>query len=115
MGFADYGVIAKSIEVGTDLHMGLLFGRFSQILMLLAAFCVLLSSVTAVVMWWKRRPNGRLGVPPYPVQRRIYVVLWAIAIVFGVLFPISGLAISAMIGIDLLLIRNIPPLRRAFT
>ena len=114
VGFADYGLIAKSIEVGTDLHMGLLFGRFSQILMLAAALCVMLSSVTAVVMWWKRRPDGRLGVPPYPTQRRVYVVLWAVAAIFGVLFPISGIAILAMIAVDLLLIRTIPPLRRAF-
>lgn len=114
VGFADYGVIAKSIEVGTDLHMGQLFGRLNQLVMLLAAFAVILSSVTALVMWWKRRPDGRLGVPPYPVDRRVYAVLWLGAICFGVMFPVSGLLIAAMLVFDLLLVRTIPPLRRAF-
>jgi uncharacterized iron-regulated membrane protein len=114
VGFADYGLLAKSVEVGTDIHMGQMFGRFNQVLMLLAAFAVLLSSVSAVVMWWKRRPTGRLGVPPYPASRRVYIALWIIAIVFGVVFPISGVAILLMLAFDLLVVRTIPPLRRAF-
>ena len=114
VGFEDYGLIAKSVEVGTDLHMGLMYGRLNQAVMLLAAMGVLLSAVTAAVMWWKRRPAGRLGVPPYPSDRRVYLALWVVAIAFGVAFPISGVAIVTMLALDLLVIRTIPPLRRAF-
>ena len=114
VGFKDYGLVAQSVEVGTDLHMGLMYGRLNQAVMLLAAMAVLLSSVSAVVMWWKRRPAGRVGVPPYPAERRLYVVLWAVAAGFGLLFPISGLAIVAMLAFDLLVVRTVPPLRRAF-
>lgn len=54
-------------------------------------------------------------MPPAPADRRVYAGLSAIAIVFGVLFTISGLAILLMIGADLLLIRWVAPLRRAFS
>ncbi|MFO1059572.1 MAG: PepSY domain-containing protein [Dongiaceae bacterium] len=114
VGFADYGALAQAVEVGTDIHMGGFWGRANQALMVLAALAVVLSSVSAVTMWWKRRPRGRLGVPPYPAERRVYVGLWAVAILFGLLFPISGLAILAMLALDLLVVRTIPPLRRAF-
>jgi uncharacterized iron-regulated membrane protein len=63
-------------------------------------------------MWWKRRPSGRIGVPPAPREKRIYIGLWAIAAVFGVLFPLTGITILAMILIDQFVIRFVPPLRR---
>jgi uncharacterized iron-regulated membrane protein len=65
-------------------------------------------------MWWKRRPTGRLGVPPGPPQRSVYAGLWLIAAVFAVAFPLTGIAILAMILTDFLIIKTIPPLRRAF-
>ena len=63
---------------------------------------------------WKRRPQGRLGVPPQPENKRVYIVLRSVAVVVGLLFPLTGLAIVVMLALDLLLIRWVPPLRRAF-
>ena len=95
--------------------MGQEFGLANQLLMLATCLAIILSSVAALVMWLKRRPAGRLGVPPYPTSRRVYGALWAMAIAFGVLFPLSGLLIVAMLAVDLLLVRNVAPLRRAFS
>jgi uncharacterized iron-regulated membrane protein len=66
-------------------------------------------------MWWKRRPSGRLGVPPMPPQKSVYVGLWLIAIVFGMAFPLTGAAIVAMLLFDQLLVRFVPSLRRFFS
>jgi uncharacterized iron-regulated membrane protein len=66
-------------------------------------------------MWWKRRPAGRVGVPPQPPQRSVYIGLWVIAVIFGIAFPLTGLAILSMIAFDQLVIRFVPPLRRAFS
>ncbi|KQS75364.1 hypothetical protein ASG25_08650 [Rhizobium sp. Leaf384] len=114
IGYADYGPLAKITEFGINIHMGQQFGRVNQLLMLATCLAVILSSVAAVVMWLKRRPAGRLGVPPYPTSRRVYGVLWGMAVVFGVMFPLSGLLIVAMVGIDILVIRRVPVLRRTF-
>ena len=113
-GFADLGAAGKAIEWGVSVHMGQEFGLINQLLMLATCLAIILMSVSAVVMWWKRRPLGRLGVPPYPENKRVYIALWSIAVVIGLLFPITGLAIATMVALDLLLIRWVPPLRRAF-
>ena len=115
ISYADYGSTAKLIELGINIHMGQEFGLANQLLMLATCCAIILSSVAALVMWLKRRPSGRLGVPPYPTSRGVYGALWAMAVVFGVLFPLSGLLIVFMVGVDILIIRNIPPLNRAFS
>ncbi|UDL94043.1 hypothetical protein LGH83_16040 [Lichenihabitans sp. PAMC28606] len=94
--------------------MGQQWGLANQLVMLATCFAIILSSVAAVVMWWTRRPVGRLGVPPYPAETRVYRALWIAAAALGLLFPLTGLAILLMLAFDLLVIRSIPPLRRAF-
>lgn len=113
--FADYPATGKLIEWGINVHKGQEWGLFNQLLMLSTCFVVIAMSVSAVVMWWKRRPKGRIGVPPAPRETRIYLGLWAIAAVFGVLFPLTGLTILAMIVLDQGVIRFVPPLRRIFS
>jgi uncharacterized iron-regulated membrane protein len=113
IAFADYPATGKAIEWSVNVHMGREWGLLNQLLMLGASLAVILSSVTAVVMWWKRRPSGRIGVPPAPKEKRVYIGLWLIAGVFGLVFPLTGLAILAMIAFDQLVVRFVPPLRRA--
>ena len=114
VAFADYPFTGKAIEWGINVHMGREWGLVNQILMLAACLSILAMSVAAIVMWWKRRPVGRIGVPPAPRERRVYLGLWSIAAVFGLAFPLTGLAILAMIAFDQVVIRFVPPLRRIF-
>lgn len=114
LSFPDYGAVGKAIEFGINVHMGQEWGLANQLLMLAACLAIILASISALVMWWKRRPAGKVGVPPYPADPRVYRALWAVAVALGLAFPITGLAILAMVGFDLLVIRAVPPLRRAF-
>jgi uncharacterized iron-regulated membrane protein len=114
LGVDRYGKAAQWIEWGISIHQGQEYGRVNQLLMLTGCLAIILMSVAAIVMWWKRRPLGRLGVPPYPSDRRVYVALWIAAALVGIAFPITGLAIIVMLAFDLLLVKTIPPLRRAF-
>lgn len=60
-------------------------------------------SVSALAMWWKRRPAGSLGAPRPPNDWRQPRAILVIAIACGVLFPLVGLSIFVMLVIDLLL------------
>ena len=115
IAYGDYPATGKAIEWSINLHKGQQWGLFNQLLMLATCFLVIAMSVSGVVMWWKRRPAGRIGVPPAPRETRIYLGLWAIAAVFGVLFPLTGITILAMIVLDQCVIRTVPPLRRFFS
>ena len=72
----------------------------NQLLMLLACLLILLASVSGLVMWWKRRPQGRFGVPPL----RHDLPLWkgGVAIMFGLglLFPLVGASLLLMLVLD---------------
>lgn len=115
LGFDQYGPVAQAIEWGINVHQGQEWGLFNQLLMATTCLAIIVMSVSAVVMWWKRWPRGRVGVPPYPSDRRVYTGLWLAALGVGVLFPVTGLAILLMLAVDWLVIRTIPPLRRAFS
>ncbi|KQQ07209.1 hypothetical protein ASF56_09570 [Methylobacterium sp. Leaf122] len=99
--FADLGPVARAIQYGIGIHKGEFWGRANQLAML--AFCLgtILLSVTAAVMWWKRRPAGRLGTPPWPRDRRVVATVTGLMLGLGALFPLTGLAILALLGLDL--------------
>lgn len=82
--------------------MGQSYGLVNQLVLLAACLAVVLLSISAAVMWWKRRPSGRLGVPPLPMDRRIFIGLLVILGIGGALFPLTGLPLLVMITLDLI-------------
>ena len=99
--FSDIGGVGRAIQYGIGLHKGELWGRANQLAMLAFCLATILLSITAAAMWWKRRPAGRLGVPPWPRDRRIAAGVTGLVLGLGLLFPLTGLVILAMLGLDL--------------
>jgi uncharacterized iron-regulated membrane protein len=102
-GFKDIGGIGKAIEFGISVHQGQEFGRINQLIMLTTCLAIILMAVSAIVMWWKRRPQGALGAPRYPADYRIPRTILIIACALGVLFPLVGLTLVLALIIDLIL------------
>lgn len=113
--FSDYGAGAKAIEFGIGVHQGQYWGLANQLIMLATCLAIILASVSAVVMWWKRRPSGRLGVPPMPSQKSVFAVFTLVILVFGIAFPLTGFAILGMLILDQLITRIPSPLQRVFS
>jgi len=101
--FGDLGAASKVIEWGTSVHTGQQFGRLNQWMMLLTCISIVLMSVAALIMWWKRRPPGRLGAPDYDRSVRIPRAIVIIPILVGIIFPLVGLSILLVMLIDALL------------
>jgi uncharacterized iron-regulated membrane protein len=110
MSYADYGPLGKALEWGINVHMGQEFGVANQIVMLAACFAIVLLCVSALVMWWKRRPQGSLGVPPLPAEKATLRVVVALLAIGGLIFPLVGLSLIVMVMIDAVLTRNIQPM-----
>jgi uncharacterized iron-regulated membrane protein len=64
-----------------------------------------LLGVSAVVMWWKRRPKGRLAAPARPADRRAYAGLLAVVLPLAILYPLVGASLIVALGLDLLIRR----------
>jgi uncharacterized iron-regulated membrane protein len=107
-GYKELGAVGKTIEFGISIHQGQEFGRINQLFMLAACLAIILMAVSAVVMWWKRRPQGALGAPRYPEDYRIPRTVVVIACAFGVIFPLVGLTLVIALLIDLILPRLRP-------
>ena len=101
ISYGDYGPLGQALEWGINTHMGQTFGTANQIVLLLACLATVLLSVSAAVMWWKRRPSGRLGVPPMPSDRRVFLGLFLFLGIGGLVFPLTGISLVAMILLDL--------------
>ncbi len=100
--FADYPFLGKLMAVGIALHEGQL-GWWNVALNALFCLSVIFACVSGVVMWWKRRPAGRLAAPRYPRDFRLTLGVAAIAVALGIMFPLGGLIILAFAIIDFLL------------
>jgi uncharacterized iron-regulated membrane protein len=100
VSFADYGTVAKGIEWGVSAHMGNAFGRLNQGVMLLGCIGVQFLCFTAAVIWWKRRPSGRIAPPPVPANPRTLRVVTGIVIIMTLIFPYTAIAIFAIAIFD---------------
>lgn len=90
LGPADTGAVARVTDWGVSVHQGVEYGLLNQLVMLLGCLALMLLCVSSVVMWWKRRPAGRLAAPPRKEGDRLALGVIAIAVSLGVVFPLLG-------------------------
>jgi uncharacterized iron-regulated membrane protein len=105
MSYADYGPGAKAMEWGINTHMGQEYGILNQIVLTLACIGMVVLSVSAGIMWWKRRPTGSLGIPPLPRERGVLWGVLAILAVGGIVYPLVGASLVVMVILDILLVQ----------
>ncbi len=110
--FRDFGTLGKVTDFGIALHEGRQWGIWSQLFALFGTLALLLSCATAVVMWRKRKPKG-LGAPRRPPNRKLGAGVVAITLGLGLLFPLLGLSILALLIFDFVVVRHVPPLAKA--
>lgn len=98
-GWRDYGIGAKAIELGVQIHMGRYVGLPNQLLMLVPCVGIVVLVVSGVTMWWRRRPRGTLGAPPplSGARKRGLVAMLAAA---GVLLPLFGASLLVLLLVD---------------
>ncbi len=111
--YADYGWVAKAVELGVALHMGNYFGVFNQAVMLLACVGIVTLVITGTVMWWRRRPAGRLGAPIATSNLSLRGAA-LITLLLGAVFPLVGLSLVAVFCLEYLLLRRSPRLQQLF-
>lgn len=103
----DYSPVAKATELGVMLHEGKMFGWVNQLLILLVCLMILLGSVSGLVMWWKRRPQGGLGVPPLRHDLPRWKRATAVMLLLGAAFPLVGASMLVVWLLDSLFARRL--------
>ncbi|MCM3391096.1 MULTISPECIES: PepSY-associated TM helix domain-containing protein [Cytobacillus] len=106
-----YGWIGKLVAWGITLHKGTQFGLINQLISLFICLGIILVVVSGYYLWLKRKPKKDMGAPKtagFNNTKGFFLLL----IAMGVLFPLVGLTIIAVLIIDFFLIRRIPALKR---
>lgn len=106
--FKDYGPLAKAISIGIALHEGHYFGFWNQLLCLLTCVGLIGIAVSGLIMWWKRRPQGKLGAPTLPKNFKMMRGLGVMIIALGILFPLVGISLLVALLLDFLVIKRFP-------
>ena len=110
--FAQRRLVDRVVGYGVAIHEGQAFGGLNQLLNLLTAIGLMLLSASGAILWWRRRPTGRLGAPPLrpagPLVRGMAVLLMAL----GLLLPLFGLSLAVVLLVDRLLLARVTGLRR---
>ncbi len=108
--FRDRKLLDRVIGTGVAAHEGQLFGWPNQLLGLLTALGLLTLCVSAVAMWWRRRPAGTLGAPPVAATRTPGALRLG-AVVLGLLLPLMGLSLLLVLLLERTLLRRLPAVR----
>jgi hypothetical protein len=106
------GLHWKAANTGVAAHEGQLFGIFNQLLGLFTAMGLLLLSVSAVVLWWRRRAVGVLGAPIPTSRPRFSWALAALILAFGIYLPMLGISLIFVLLTKRFVLRNIPAARQ---
>ena len=96
---------ARSFSLMHDCGHNSLFRRrwLNQAVGVIATLGVILLSVTGAVMWWRRRPKGRLGTPPMPADKRLAAGVVVLILALCLFLPMAGVTLLAALVIDLLI------------
>ena len=107
-GFGQRDWVDRTVGVGVAAHEGQLLGWPNQLLNLFTALGLLAVSVSAVVLWLRRKPGGALGAPVPTGAPRFAAGLLAIVLALGVLLPLLGASLVAVFLAERLVLRRIP-------
>ncbi len=107
--FDDRPLIDRIVGVGVAAHEGQLFGWVNQLLGLVTAVGYLTLVVTSALMWWRRRPQGRLGAPPALAQTpRLAPFVIALVVAIGVFLPTLGISLILIAVVERIIRRWAP-------
>lgn len=110
-GFSERHPIDQVIGYGIAAHEGQLFGLANQLIGLSTAVGLVTLAVTGTVMWWHRRPDGRLGAPGRKTEARIGGGVFALIVIAGLMLPLFGLSLLCVAMLEKLTLNLFPSAR----
>ena len=105
--------IDRWVETGVAAHEGQLFGLANQLLGLFTAICLIVLSISAFVLWWRRRPEKVLGAPMSLAPERPLAFSFLLVLLFFCAYlPLLGVSIVVVRVVELVVFRRIPATRK---
>ena len=110
--FSERPLVDRMIGYGVAAHEGQLFGALNQALGVFTALGLIVVCVSAVRLWWKRRPGGELGARARIGSRRVPVALFVLIVALAIVLPLLGITLIAVVLVERVALRRIAPAAR---
>lgn len=95
--WSDVGVLSQGRQVVMRLHQGEFFGFANWLLVLAVAVFLALMILASGSAYLMRKPKGESGFPPVPDDFRVGIPLLMIIIALGIVFPLFGFSLIAIV------------------
>jgi uncharacterized iron-regulated membrane protein len=100
------GAIGRVTQWGVSVHQGGEYGTPNLVVMLAGCVALVLLCISGVVVWWKRRPRGKLAAPARKDGDRLARGAVVIAVVLGAVFPLLGASMLGVALLDMLIVNK---------
>jgi uncharacterized iron-regulated membrane protein len=112
LNFGQRPLIDRLVGIGVAAHEGHLYGWLNQLVNLCTAMGLITLCVSALVMWWRRRPEGVLGAPMPLGKPRFTFAFAALVLALGIYLPLFGLSLVLVKITERSVLQRIPATRR---
>ncbi len=110
--FAQRPLLDRVIGYGVAAHEGQLFGVANQALGLFTTLGLICLALSALVLWWRRRPQGVLGAPAALAGARYPALAFVVLVLLGLYLPLLGASLLLVWLLERCLLSRIAPLAR---
>lgn len=110
-GFNQRPLLDRIIGYGVAAHEGQLFGLTNQLLGLLTTLGLMTLSLSALMLWWRRRPQGALGAPSAQADSQYPGVMLGVLALLGLCLPLLGISMLALWLVENCVLSRIAPVR----
>lgn len=106
--FTDQHPIDQVVGYGVAWHEGQLFGPVNQAIGVFTALALVTMSITGFLMWRRRKPQGQLGAPDLPQDRRKPAFVAIATLLLALYLPLLAVSLLLLWLFDKLLPRVSP-------
>ena len=106
--FSQLPLVDRIVDTGVAMHEGQLFGLVNQLIGLTAALGLITLSISAIVMWWRRRHSGVLGAPlPIGKPRWSFALVTAV-VALAIYLPEMAISLALVMVLEKAVFSRIP-------
>ena len=110
--FSQLPLVDRIVDTGVAMHEGQLFGLANQLIGLATALGLITMTISAMVMWWRRRNIGVLGAPIPIGKPRWSFTLVTVIVALAVYLPAMAISLIVVIVLEKSVFERIPSVSR---
>jgi len=112
LNFSQRPLVDRLVGIGIAAHEGQLYGWLNKVVNLCTALGLIVLCISAMILWWRRRPEGVLGAPLRSVSPRFTWGFAGLVFALVVYLPLFGLTLLLVVLTERFILRRLPATRQ---